>query len=458
METKKKNFKSDFHFFLHLTDCDGKEIGVPDYDWTAYFYTASRLQTYAASYKNGVYTNCFDDNGRLHIVCDNHGLPCGTLKCEFVAELPNSIFPDGYEKDVNPEPIGIELVRGKSDCSDDMVAELVLPYIKGEQGPKGDKGERGEQGERGEKGADGKSAYEQAVEGGYEGTEEEFIESLAKIDELPENIVLSEETDKELEEIEPNIVANALRKNKQILSDSEKHQVLENLGNPQITQLVDFWKVSTRTFLGGSGAYDSWGDYDKQTGEFVYCGLRFSSEQVNAMLAHKFGGAPNNVESAYRDKWWLDAALPLNIRHASSINYAFSACRKIQAVVLYDYYPSIQVTSLNHAFNGCYALVCIKGYPLDLRYVNGQMTDVFKGCRKLQEVWIQGLKSDLSFVDSPLLRMDCLQYMIDNAMNTSLITITVHPDIYAKLTDEQNDEWYNILKLANSKNIQFATI
>ncbi|MBD5381954.1 collagen-like protein [Clavibacter sp.] len=454
----KVNYKSDFDFVLSLTDCNGKEIGLPDYNWVAKLYTTSKDVFFEASYQNGVYKNCFADDGKIHIICNDHGLPSGVLKCEFIADIPNGIYPDDYEKLVIPKPLDIELVRGMATCPHDIDVSLILPYIKGDKGDKGDRGEQGERGEKGDDGADGKSAYEQAVEGGYEGTEEEFIESLAKIDELPENIVLSEETDKELEEIEPNIVANALRKNKQILSDSEKQQVLENLGDPQITQLVDFWKMSTRTFLGGSGAYDSWGDYDKQTGEFVYCGLPFSREQVNTMLAHKFGGAPNNVESAYRDKWWLDAALPLNIRHASSINYAFSACRKIQAVVLYDYYPNIQVTSLNHAFNGCYALVCIKGYPLDLRYVNGQMTDVFKGCRKLQEVWIQGLKSDLSFVDSPLLRMDCLQYMIDNAMNTSLITITFHPDIYAKLTDEQNDEWYNILKLASSKNIQFATI
>lgn len=37
---------------------------------------------------------------------------------------------------------------------------------------------KGPQGEQGDTGADGKSAYDYAVEAGYEGTEEEFAESL----------------------------------------------------------------------------------------------------------------------------------------------------------------------------------------------------------------------------------------------------------------------------------------
>lgn len=45
-----------------------------------------------------------------------------------------------------------------------------------------------------------------------------------------------------------------------------------------------------------------------------------------------------------------------------------------------------------------------------------------------------------------------------NAANTSAITITVHPDVYAKLTDESNAEWYAVLTAAAAKNITFATI
>ena len=49
---------------------------------------------------------------------------------------------------------------------------------QGEQGEEGPQGPQGEQGEQGPAGEDGKSAYEIAVENGFEGTEEEWLESL----------------------------------------------------------------------------------------------------------------------------------------------------------------------------------------------------------------------------------------------------------------------------------------
>ena len=57
--------------------------------------------------------------------------------------------------------------------------------IQGEQGPKGDKGDtgeqgiQGEQGEKGDPGEPGKTAFEYAKEGGYTGTSEEFASKLA---------------------------------------------------------------------------------------------------------------------------------------------------------------------------------------------------------------------------------------------------------------------------------------
>ncbi len=50
---------------------------------------------------------------------------------------------------------------------------------KGEKGDVGEKGEKGDIGEKGEAGTNGKSAYELAVENGFEGTEIEWLESLS---------------------------------------------------------------------------------------------------------------------------------------------------------------------------------------------------------------------------------------------------------------------------------------
>ena len=52
------------------------------------------------------------------------------------------------------------------------------PGIPGEKGEKGDKGDTGANGKDGKDGADGKSAYQIAQDHGFEGTEEEWLESL----------------------------------------------------------------------------------------------------------------------------------------------------------------------------------------------------------------------------------------------------------------------------------------
>lgn len=65
---------------------------------------------------------------------------------------------------------------------------------KGDPGEAGTAGPQGPQGEKGPAGTDGKSAYQYAQEGGYSGTEEEFIQKLASMNysyvaqpEAPEN-------------------------------------------------------------------------------------------------------------------------------------------------------------------------------------------------------------------------------------------------------------------------------
>ena len=48
--------------------------------------------------------------------------------------------------------------------------------------------------------------------------------------------------------------------------------------------------------------------------------------------------------------------------------------------------------------------------------------------------------------------------MVENAANTKAITITVHKDVFAKLTDEANTDWHQVLTDATNNNITFATV
>lgn len=82
----------------------------------------------------------------------------------------------------------------------------------------------------------------------------------------------------------------------------------------------------------------------------------------------------------------------------------------------------------------------------------------FYNCLALEDIRLQ-LSGSVNLQHSPLLNYDSFNYMIRNRANnnTKEITITVHPDVYAKLTDETNTEWNNLLTLAASKNISFAS-
>lgn len=127
------NFKSDFDFILRLIDGLGKDIGFPQWDWEARFWTATPSYGFTASSIGGVQTNCYDDNGRVHIVANRHGLQPGELKCEFRVAYPNGAYPDGSREVVSPEKLGIVLVMGKGEVAA-VDAEVELPLVKGDAG------------------------------------------------------------------------------------------------------------------------------------------------------------------------------------------------------------------------------------------------------------------------------------------------------------------------------------
>lgn len=171
-ETKKINYKSDFDFIAKLTatNANGEsvEVGFPDYDFELIITSGCNgysTRSFVASSIGGVTKNCFNDNGQLHIVCDNHKLNVGELFGEFKAYLPNDIYPDGTQLNVEPQSLGIELVVGASDTPTTAEIELQLPYIY-------------------------QSAYDLAVASGYEGSMEDYMRLSAELPEAVETAKL----------------------------------------------------------------------------------------------------------------------------------------------------------------------------------------------------------------------------------------------------------------------------
>lgn len=158
----KRNYKEDLDFILRLKDSCGREFSsFPDYDFTAKFYTSHMLNAYVASSIGGVQTNCYNDNGKIHIVMDNHRLGLGVLNVEFTAQMPDAKYPDGYRKVVIRSALDVELVDGAvSDTDQGSVdAELTMNLAV-------------------------VTAYEVAQKAGYTGSQEDYYAGLSTLPQL----------------------------------------------------------------------------------------------------------------------------------------------------------------------------------------------------------------------------------------------------------------------------------
>lgn len=115
-------------------------------------------------------------------------------------------------------------------------------------------------------------------------------------------------------------------------------------------------------------------------------------------------------------------------------------------------YRVSMLTDTSGVFGGCTKLRKILGrFTLN---ANGE--NIFYNCQALEELSL-GITRSVSLSQSPKLSFESVKYMVEHASNTSPITITVHADVYAKITDEANAEWHALLAAAAEKNITFAT-
>lgn len=91
-----------------------------------------------------------------------------------------------------------------------------------------------------------------------------------------------------------------------------------------------------------------------------------------------------------------------------------------------------------------------------LGFLECQGTIPILGSPLLEEIRIKHLSGNFT-INSPLISLESLQYLITNAANASPITVTVHADVYAKIQDEGQVDWHALLAAAEAKQITFAT-
>lgn len=122
----------------------------------------------------------------------------------------------------------------------------------------------------------------------------------------------------------------------------------------------------------------------------------------------------------------------------------------------YDQTWVMRPTSIFTMLTRCYKLHTIIG-DIRLDKLEKANEQAFVGCTALRNVRLRDIVKSLDISGAPLLSLDSVAFMVDNAKNTEAISIKVHPDVYAKLTDATNAEWYAVAEAAAAKNIAFAT-
>ena len=161
------------------------------------------------------------------------------------------------------------------------------------------------------------------------------------------------------------------------------------------------------------------------------------------------------------DYLWTGVKTNIPARNSSSRTYN-NSYNGLTVVNLQNIYPVLM-----------YACLCGSELKRILNLNAAYMTGLHQGCfnaPNLEVLGISNLKISLDLSKCPLINLASWQGMVNNAANTEGITVTVHGDVYAKLTGDTTNaaaaalsaeelaQWQGVVTAATGKNITFATV
>lgn len=521
-ERKQVYFKSDFAEVFDFKDVLGREIpSLSGLDFKIEFwvndgdcdfgipYTGKKyIVGRNASGKKGVMVL---DDGRVAVAFDRHLLPPGKLWGEITVRRVDSLYPDGYQDVAVKFNTGIELTTDAGCATDMAEMAVLLPFVKGKwedltpeeiaelQRPATEAAENirrdmtalektldenekvrieneavrqreentrresesvrtaheseRQTAERGRQTAETERGRQEDIRVSNENARVEAenkraetfsgwkteLDSKAGREELS-NIV-GVPAEEEIEDLEPGIMATLLRKTAQVLTPEEQAQVRANLGISKMELFCDLFNAAA----GNAG-------YARITNGVFDCelnGLKLTYEEAVVVMDLGTPKDGYNLDSfGYCTKARTNLPMPKRWLPYKSNFIFFSA----QLMEVANYTGSAGIYGFGH----CFVLHTIIGTVFD-----AADTVAFSKCFALKNVHYRVSSGNaVSFKDSPLLSYESLRWTVDDT-NTALekvATLTVHPDVYAKLTDEANTEWHPLLAQAADKNITFATV
>lgn len=425
---KRINYKSDFDFILHLKDCKDPEKAVPfpDCGFDVRFWASNKANAYTASYKDGVYTNCFrTDDGGMHFVFDNHRLGVGTLKWEPHFEHPNDIYPGNIQDLFSKEQLDIELVDGPGDCPTSAEVEIIAPFIKGDKGDK--------------------LTYSDL-------TDADKADLIAPI---------KDDIDKAMEEkADRTELSNVIG---DITSFEDDVQFEAVTGFTRADLKLDLFIDLFNAAAGSNGRYDPEHAPDKEH-VFLLNGLWLTyAEAVDVYLDGTF----DSLASAGK-RFPHRTNLPIRADHSHlTIDKSFTSDNFVMNVEVANLstlnassYFSAYPISIYHKPFGYAKLKKIIGV-IDFHFASAKI-NWFVGAVNLEEVNIHRLAYSIDLSSCGKLNLQSFSTMITHADSDADSKIhprmiTVHAEIYSKLTDPAFAEWSGLIADAAAKNITFIT-
>lgn len=494
-------------FWVNDGDCD---FGIP---YTGKKYIVGRN----ASGKKGVMVL---DDGRVAVAFDRHLLPPGKLWGEITVRRVDSLYSDGYQDVAVKFNTGIELTTDAGCATDMAEMAVLLPFIKGKwedltpeeiaelQRPATEAAENirrdmtalektlnenekvrieneavrqreentrresesvrtaheseRQTAERGRQTAETERGKQEDIRVSNENARIEAenkraetfsgwkteLDSKAGREELS-NIV-GVPAEEEIEDLEPGIMATLLRTVPQVLTPEEQAQVKANLAISKMELFDDMWREA----VGVSGGIDH-SHYDSEVNKpYNINKLWFTYEEAVTVYHESYiRPYPRATFESCKSR----TLLPLFMWYGQPSNSKFLGCRELEILGV-STASSFAPTDISRTFENCVKLRRIETLTY-FNYIAGGDT-CFKNCIELEYVNFGYMRCDLNLQWSPKLTLEMMAKLTtsNSDIPASGITITVHPDVYAKLTDAGNAEWHKVLTDAADKNITFATV
>lgn len=211
---------------------------------------------------------------------------------------------------------------------------------------------------------------------------------------------------------------------------------------------------------------DPHGRYNEETGYGELNGLTDLSAQDMMDICY-YGRLPISAGCLYdRHMYSKHPGLrtnltPINAGNTSVLNANFLCAQQSRLEVFrigetdrYGNECQLRTSGGSSFFSGCEKLHTIIGLIL----LSGHSEHIFGNCRKLRNFKLGMLTHNFDMRHVCSASIESMRYIVENARNSNPIIITVHPDVFSKLTDEGNEEWHRVMTDAADRDIQFVTV